>query len=94
MVIYCQKEHLELIKTVITTKTQLRHTDISASMSTEQRMLSLLNFSEGMHDILISTDLTCRGIDFGKPIDTIISFDIGDKQSEVSRMCRMNRPHG
>lgn len=65
-----------------------------AGLSTEKRNLVLLNFREGASNFLIATDLISRGINLGKPVDTIISFDIEEPEDELSRICRSNKPNG
>ena len=61
-------------------------------MSTEKRMLVLLNFQQGASNVLISTDLTSRGIDFGLAVDTVVSFDLSkNEHEEMARICRANK---
>jgi superfamily II DNA/RNA helicase len=43
-------------------------------------MLALFNYIDCKSNLLITTDVTSRGINFGKEIDSIISFDMGDRE--------------
>lgn len=89
--IFCSRENIEHIKNAIVVKTDLKPTEIFANMSTEKRTFTLFNFIEGTSDILLATDLISRGINLGKAVDAIISFDIEDPQTEIARMCRSNK---
>jgi superfamily II DNA/RNA helicase len=43
-------------------------------------MLALFDFCSGRNNLLITTDITSRGLNFGKEVDTIISFDMDTKK--------------
>jgi len=57
-------------------------------------MLSLFNFIEGRSNVLITTDVTSRGFNFGKEVDTIVSYDMGKMEEEISRITRSNKRNG
>lgn len=49
-----------------------------ASLDSNSRSRVLHRFGEGPEKILISTDLGSRGLDFGKPINLIIEYEMAD----------------
>jgi superfamily II DNA/RNA helicase len=47
-----------------------------ASLPSDKRSLSLYRFINEDINVLVSTDLGSRGLDFPKPINTVIEFDM------------------
>ncbi|KAH9385883.1 ATP-dependent RNA helicase DDX54/DBP10 [Nematocida major] len=64
---------------------------LSSSESEEARALSVEAFKKGRDDVLISTDVGCRGLDI-RGVDVIIEFDYARCRSTcIHRVGRMNR---
>lgn len=67
-----------------------------AGLSSEERSLNLFKFANESFDILISTDLGSRGLDFSKPIHTVIEYDLAENIvnfiNRAGRTARNNLP--
>ena len=67
---------------------------IHRDVSRDERLLALDNFNNSKQGILITTDVTARGLDF-KNVDTVVQFDfsknVTDMLHRVGRTARMGR---
>ena len=67
-----------------------------ASLPSDKRSLNLYQFMNENINVLISTDLGSRGLDFTKPIYTVIEFDMAENIvnfiNRAGRTARNNLP--
>jgi superfamily II DNA/RNA helicase len=49
-----------------------------AGLPSDQRSINLHKFMNESFDILVSTDLGSRGLDFPKPLHTVIEYDLSE----------------
>ncbi|KAM0687729.1 hypothetical protein COBT_001026 [Conglomerata obtusa] len=87
IIIFCGTKHtVEYISDIINT----RHKKIYSSMDQQAREESLGCFLRNKVNILIVTDLACRGLDI-KELDVIINYDMCDEKTFLHRVGRVAR---
>lgn len=76
---------------------KLKSEEYYADLTSEERSLSLSNFDKGMSNILVSSELGSRGLDFSLPVDCIIEYNLAENITHfinrVGRTAR-NGKHG
>ena len=94
VVVFCNSTKDVSIVAQYQTSQNIISSEFHSSLTEEERIQALKEFNENKTMCFVTTDLACRGIDFGQKVDFIIQFDFAtnatSQQHRFGRTGRLN----